>query len=140
VGEYKGLSTSQSFMYMWRNEGVYGFFKGNGVNVVRIAPFSAFEFFFYEFYKQTLFRDKEQISNLNKLVCGGLTGMTASTLTYPLDLIRTKLSINVADSTIKPSIWGTGKQIYRQGGFIGLYKGLPSTLFVSLPTQSPLTL
>jgi len=36
---------------MWRNEGMYGFFKGNGVNVVRIAPFSAFEFFFYEVYK-----------------------------------------------------------------------------------------
>ena len=40
---------------MWRNEGFYGFFKGNGVNVVRIAPFSAFEFFFYDFYKHQLF-------------------------------------------------------------------------------------
>ena len=57
--------------------------------------------------------------------------MTASTLTYPLDLIRTKLSILVADSTIKPSIWGTGKQIVREGGVLSLYKGLPSTLFVS---------
>ena len=95
---------------MWRNEGFYGFFKGNGVNVVRIAPFSAFEFFFYEFYKTMIFSQNEggQVSNMAKLFCGGLTGMTASTLTYPLDLIRTKLSINVADSTVKPSIWGTG--------------------------------
>ena len=111
---------------------MYGFFKGNGVNVVRIAPFSAFEFFFYEFYKNTLFDNSGgNVGNLQKLVCGGLTGMTASTLTYPLDLIRTKLSINVADSTVKPSIWGTGVEIYRAGGFMGLYKGLPSTLFVS---------
>ena len=135
VGEYKGLSTAQSFMYMWRNEGVYGFFKGNGVNIVRIAPFSAFEFYFYEVYKSKLFGDA-QVSNSAKLICGGLTGMTASTLTYPLDLIRTKLSINVADSTIKPSIWGTGKQIVRESGFTGLYKGLPSTLFVSQTGRS----
>lgn len=130
VGEYKGLSTMQSFAYMWRNEGFYGFLKGNGVNVIRIAPFSAFEFYFYELYKQRFFSG-DQSSNGAKLVCGGLTGMTASTLTYPLDLIRTKLSIHVADATIKPSIWGTGKQILREGGPLALYKGLPSTLFVS---------
>ena len=115
---------------MAKNEGIYGFFKGNGVNVVRIAPFSAFEFFFYDFYKHNLFSG-DSSSNLSKLLCGGLTGMTASTLTYPLDLIRTKLSIVVADSAVKPSIWGTGVQIYQQGGFLSLYKGLPSTLFVS---------
>ncbi len=130
IGEYKNLSTLQSFSYMWRNEGVYGFFKGNGVNIVRIAPFSAFEFFFYELYKQQLFGG-DSASTSAKLICGGLTGMTASTLTYPLDLIRTKLSILVADSSIKPSIWGTGKQVVREGGFLSLYKGLPSTLFVS---------
>ena len=108
VGEYKGLTTAQSFSYMWRNEGLYGFFKGNGVNIVRIAPFSAFEFFFYEVYKQNFFSGDSSGTSA-KLICGGLTGMTASTLTYPLDLIRTKLSIAVADSTIKPSILGTGK-------------------------------
>jgi len=112
---------------MWRNEGVYGFFKGNGVNIVRIAPFSAFEFFFYDFYKSQLF-EGDSSGNSAKLVCGGLTGMTASTLTYPLDLIRTKLSINVADSTIKPTIWGVGKQVVRENGIQGLYKGLPSSL------------
>ena len=130
VGEYKGLTTAQSFSFMWRNEGVYGFFKGNGVNIVRIAPFSAFEFYFYEVYKNTFFGG-DNTGNFGKLCCGGMTGMTASTLTYPLDLIRTKLSIAVADSSIKPTIWGTGKVIFREGGFIGLYRGLPSTLFVS---------
>ena len=51
AAEDSKLNTMQSFAYMWRNEGFYGFFKGNGVNVVRIAPFSALEFFFYDFYK-----------------------------------------------------------------------------------------
>ena len=108
VSEYAGLSTWKCFTKMWKIEGIYGFFKGNGVNVVRIAPFSAFEMFFYEYYKTNLFKG-DSTSPLSKLCCGGLTGMTANTLTYPLDLIRTKLSVSVSDSKIKPSIIGTGK-------------------------------
>jgi len=83
----------QSFTYMWKVEGLKGFFKGNGTNIVRIAPFSAFEFFFYEFYKHSFFRNRSATDFSSKLICGGLTGMTASTLTYPLDLIRTVLTI-----------------------------------------------
>jgi solute carrier family 25 phosphate transporter 23/24/25/41 len=51
IGEYAGLSTWAAFKYMAKHEGFYGFMKGNGVNVIRIAPFSAFEFYFYELYK-----------------------------------------------------------------------------------------
>ena len=32
---------------------------------------------------------------MDKLLCGGLTGMTASFATYPLDLVKTYLTINV---------------------------------------------
>ena len=51
VGEYAKLNTGQSLVYMYKKEGFKGLFKGNGVNIVRIAPFSGFEFFFYELYK-----------------------------------------------------------------------------------------
>lgn len=94
IAEYRDLSMARSFVYMWKNEGMYGFFKGNGVNVVRIAPFTAFEFFFYDLYKFNLFGG-QTAGNFQKLICGGLTGCTASFLTYPLDLIRTLLSIDV---------------------------------------------
>ena len=60
--------------------------------------------------------------------------MTAATLTYPLDLIRTKLSVvvdNPKDGGSKPSILGTGRQIFRTDGFFGLYRGLFATFCVS---------
>jgi solute carrier family 25 phosphate transporter 23/24/25/41 len=79
---------------MWQKEGFYGLLKGNGVNVVRIAPFSAFEFFFYDLYKTNIFGG-QTATPMSKLVCGGLTGITASFLTYPLDLIRTVMSVKV---------------------------------------------
>ena len=45
----------KSFMKMNAMEGYKGFFKGNGVNLVKIIPFSALEFYFYEVYKSNLY-------------------------------------------------------------------------------------
>ena len=116
---------------MYRQEGWYGFFKGNGVNVARIAPFSAFEFYFYEVYKAQLFTEAS-ITPSKKLLCGAFTGMTATALTYPLDLIRLKLSIRVDPGVDRPGMIGTGKYIYQKRGILGLYRGISSSLFVSL--------
>ena len=97
IKEYVGLGTFGSFKQMYKLEGLAGYFKGNGATVSKIAPFSAFEFYFYEVYKNTLFpgKQKNEFTYMQKLICGGLTGSTASFLTYPLDLIKTFLTINV---------------------------------------------
>ena len=58
IKDYAGLSTWGSFKQMYKLEGVKGYFKGNGATVGKIAPFSAFEFYFYEVYKNTLFPGK----------------------------------------------------------------------------------
>ena len=118
---------------MYKNEGIRGFFKGNGTNIVRIAPFSAFEFFFYEFYKHVFYSDRSATDFSSKLICGGLTGITASTLTYPLDLIRTVLTINVTEDTKNLGIWSCGKHIYRKDGFFGLYRGWFATMIGITP-------
>lgn len=130
VPEYEGLNVWRSLLFMWKNEGFYGLLKGNGVNVIRIAPFTAFEFFFYDLYKSFLFGGVDA-SIPAKLVCGGMTGMSASILTYPLDLIRTMLSVHVDNPNIKkPTIFGTGLAIFQRDGMKGLYRGLPVTLYV----------
>lgn len=121
----------EAFKFMWRVEGMKGFFKGNGVNVVKIAPFSAFEFYFYEVYKKYLFNNPNTFTA--KMVCGGLTGMTASFLTYPLDLIKTVLTINVNEDPKNVGIWKCGKDIYLKDGVFGLYRGL----FISLAGITP---
>ena len=70
----------QSFAYMWKEEGYKGLFKGNGTNVARAAPFTAFEFFFYDFFKKLLFPNISSKDFTAKFICGGLTGITASTI------------------------------------------------------------
>ncbi len=53
---------------------------GNGVNVLRIAPFVACQFYFYELFKLVLFQDHPQNSYTMKLVCGGLSGTVTCVL------------------------------------------------------------
>jgi solute carrier family 25 (mitochondrial phosphate transporter), member 23/24/25/41 len=40
---------------MYNKEGVKGLFRGNGVNIVIQAPFTALEFYFYEVFKNNLY-------------------------------------------------------------------------------------
>ena len=87
VMAYSKLSIGQTLMEIYRNEGVIGFYKGNGVNVLRASPCAAFEFLFYEIYKSLIIDDTNNRNFSAKLICGALTGVTANTLTYPLDLI-----------------------------------------------------
>ena len=105
--------------------------------MIRISPLSAIELHFYAHYKQTVFSGTET-TKFGKLGCGFLTALTvrtATTVTYPLDLIRTILSVSFENPYIKgrrPSIYKTGRKIYGIDGYKGLYRGLSSTIFVSI--------
>ena len=106
---------------------------GNGLNVVRIVPFSAYEFFFFDVYRRQLPGDSFHL----KFLSGALTGMTASTLvgrlltqTYPLDLLRTIKSIRVQEN---PSILTIMREIMRNSGLTGFYRGWMASLLGVTP-------
>lgn len=73
---------------------------------------------------------------LSRLVCGGIAGITSVFLTYPLDIVRTRLSIQSASFSELgdkpqqlPGMWGTLKQMYKtEGGVSALYRGIIPTV------------
>jgi len=76
------------------------------------------------------------MTSLNRLVCGGMAGITSVVCTYPLDIVRTRLSIQSASfselgSKPKklPGMWETLIMMYRtEGGFLALYRGIIPTV------------
>ncbi|CAG8475481.1 6813_t:CDS:2 [Ambispora leptoticha] len=103
---------------MWREEGLLGFLRGNGTNVIRIVPYSATQFAAYEKYKRLLLEEgKEELDAKRRLTAGALAGVTSVSCTYPLDIVRTRLSVQSA--TI--------------GGIYALYRGLSPTLMGVAP-------
>ncbi|KAG0310413.1 hypothetical protein BGZ99_000397, partial [Dissophora globulifera] len=122
---------------MWTDEGFLGFMRGNGTNVIRIVPYSAVQFASYEQFKKLLMDPtKNDLDTPRRLAAGALAGLTSVACTYPLDIVRTRLSIQSAQvaNTIEaqaalPGIWQTMIIIYtKEGGIAGLYRGLGPTL------------
>jgi len=79
VQEYQGYSVARAFKKMWVTEGVKGFFKGNGVNCLKVAPFHGIEFYSYDVYKSNMFKGKgkNELNYTERLICGSLTGITS---------------------------------------------------------------
>ncbi|KAF2271362.1 mitochondrial carrier protein-like protein [Westerdykella ornata] len=140
--EYK-MSVPKALAKMWRDEGWRGFMAGNGTNCIRIVPYSAVQFSAYNFYKR--FFEDEPGSNLGpyqRLFCGGLAGITSVTFTYPLDIVRTRLSIQSASfESLKktsapggqkqklPGMFGLLRNMYKnEGGLPALYRGIIPTV------------
>ena len=133
--EYQ-LSIYKALKKMYTEEGWKGFMRGNGANCIRIIPYSAVQFGSYSIYKR--FAEETpgaDLSPLRRLICGGCAGITSVTFTYPLDIIRTRLSVQSASfsglqrEAKLPGMWGTGVKMYRtEGGFMGLYRGIIPTI------------
>ncbi|CAL4938690.1 unnamed protein product [Urochloa decumbens] len=115
-------------------EGFRAFWKGNLVTIAHRLPYSSISFYAYERYKNLL----QMVPGLEKnggfgadvgvrLLGGGLSGITAASMTYPLDLVRTRLAAQTNTAYYR-GISHALFAICRDEGFRGLYKGLGATL------------
>uniref|UniRef100_K3ZMG4 ADP/ATP translocase n=1 Tax=Setaria italica TaxID=4555 RepID=K3ZMG4_SETIT len=118
------------------DEGFRAFWKGNLVTIAHRLPYSSISFYAYERYKNLL----QMLPGLEKnggfsadvgvrLLGGGLSGVTAASMTYPLDLVRTRLAAQTNIAYYR-GISHALFAICRDEDFRGLYKGLGATLLV----------
>lgn len=97
--QYKGVW--RSLVRMWTEEGFKGLMRGNGINCLRIVPYSAVQFTTYEQLKRWFTRQgKKELDTPTRLVSGALAGVTSVCSTYPLDLVRSRLSIATASVSL----------------------------------------
>lgn len=147
---YKDLGVFTGLRNMIKNESFWGLYKGNGAQAIRIFPYSGIQFFSFEFYKKNIFgkwlgSQPGQANHLQKLLAGGAAGGTAVVMTYPLDLVRARLTFQVKTKTltetVKPeqkfsrsAIINTLIHAFRnEGGVKALYRGVSPTLIAMIP-------
>lgn len=115
------------------NEGFKGYFKGNMANIMKAIPNYCIKFPLNNFYITKIKKYKGQI-NINYtdlLLAGVLTGFNQVIFTYPLDLIRTRIT---QDNTIirkNLSITECFQKTIQNEGFLSLYKGLTPALLTT---------
>ncbi|KAB2017128.1 hypothetical protein ES319_D08G140200v1 [Gossypium barbadense] len=136
--KYNG--TIQGLKYIWRTEGFRGMFKGNGTNCARIIPNSAVKFFSYEeaskgilyLYRQQSGNEDAQLTPLLRLGAGACAGIIAMSATYPMDMVRGRLTVQTEKSPHQyRGIFHALSTVLREEGPRALYKGwLPSVIGV----------
>lgn len=111
---YEGYGIFESFYQVYKKEGFLSLYKGNGAQMLRIFPYAAMQFTSYEMYKslnKRLFKQKADYL-INNLACGSLAGITAVTVTYPLDVIRSRLAFQYKGEHIYTGILDSIRKIY----------------------------
>lgn len=139
-GEFSS-SVAQALKKILRNEGILAFWKGNGTSVIHRFPYSAVNFLAYEKIKTNLINkyvDDEEGEDIRvmaslRFCSGAMAAAIATTICYPLDLIRTRLATQL-DADIKyRGIGHAFHKISMEEGLLGLYHGIGSTLCVTVP-------
>ncbi|ETV65806.1 hypothetical protein H257_17546 [Aphanomyces astaci] len=131
-------SLSQAFMKVVRREGVFALWKGNGASVVHRFPYSAVNFFTYEWMKDAFDTRQSGITSpmLTRFVSGAVAAATSTTVCYPIDLIRTRLITQLDNNIRYRGISHAFHRIRAEEGTRGLYRGLSATLLVTVPNMA----
>ncbi|KAK3099704.1 hypothetical protein FSP39_008315 [Pinctada imbricata] len=129
----KGLSELASFLL--KMEGVKGFFKGNFTGCLKLIPYSVTQYLVYKRIRWTICDDLGRLSILGTATAGTGAGMTATIVTYPIDMIKTRLILQPLHPHT-PSYKGLASavtKIYKMEGLFAMYRGLCPTLVACVP-------
>ncbi|KAJ1948311.1 hypothetical protein FBU59_001656 [Linderina macrospora] len=111
---------------MWRAHGLRGFFVGAVPTAIRDAPYAGLYMLLYEAAKQheRAWAAKKNIDLAETTVtmCAGVvSGLAASYLTQPFDLVKTRMQVRPSEYT---SVMQAFVKIAREESFLGFFRGI----------------
>jgi solute carrier family 25 protein 42 len=97
------------------NHGPLALWRGNLATLIKVVPYSALTYATFDMYERAFSTVIGETNFWSRFLGGAAAGATATTATYPLDLIRARMAARWA---IKPMSYG--KTI------AGVWKGRPT--------------
>lgn len=126
----------RSAMWIVKNLGLVGLYKGASACLLRDVPFSAIYFPGYNHLKRDLFGESpsKKLGIVQLLTAGAIAGMPAAYLTTPCDVIKTRLQVEARKGETKyTSLRHCASTVYREEGFQAFFKGGPARVLRSSP-------
>ncbi|XP_040202580.1 calcium-binding mitochondrial carrier protein SCaMC-3-like [Rana temporaria] len=88
-----GISMLRGVKAMIEEGGFRSLWRGNGINVLKIAPESAIKFMAYEQIKKVIRGQQETLRVRERFIAGSLAGAIAQTVIYPMEVLKTRLAL-----------------------------------------------
>ena len=128
--------TKRSALWIVRNLGLQGLYKGATACLLRDVPFSAIYFPTYSHLKRDFFGESpaKKLGILQLLTAGAIAGMPAAYLTTPFDVIKTRLQVEArkGDQTYT-GLRDAARKVWAEEGFRAFFKGGPARVLRSSP-------
>ncbi|XP_031558528.1 calcium-binding mitochondrial carrier protein SCaMC-2-like [Actinia tenebrosa] len=125
------IGVVSGFKMMLREGGIKSLWRGNGANVIKIAPESAIKFFAYEKAKKLVCSDEKQLGVAERLVAGSMAGVASQTSIYPLEVLKTRLALRKTGQY--RGLVHAASVIYQKEGLRSFYRGLFPSLLGIIP-------
>ena len=110
-----------------KSEGKVGLWKGVSASLMRDVPFSAIYWPCYEYLRPSEY-------NFSQIcVAGAVAGSVASAATNPMDVIKTRIQIQLGENGVKMSNSQVVQEIIQSHGIKGLWAGLTPRLLKVAP-------
>lgn len=119
---------------IYKHAGITGIFNGLGITALRETPSFGIYFLTYETLTRNNNNSTVPITTIHMLIAGGLAGTASWIVTYPIDVIKSRLQADI-NSKYSGAIDCFKKSI-TQEGFICLFRGLNSTILRAFPTNA----
>ncbi|XP_029903853.1 calcium-binding mitochondrial carrier protein SCaMC-1-like [Myripristis murdjan] len=122
------ISLVGGFKQMLKEGGPTSLWRGNGINVLKIAPETAIKFMAHEQYKKLLANDAGKIQTHERFLAGSLAGATAQTAVYPMEVLKTRLKTGQYSG-----MYDCAKKILKREGVKAFYKGYVPNMLGIIP-------
>ncbi|KAM5471256.1 hypothetical protein MauCBS54593_003596 [Microsporum audouinii] len=145
--------TFQILFSIYHIEGWRGLFRGLGPNLTGVVPASAIKYYTYGNVKRIIgeshiFGPNSENAVGCHIISAVTAGITTGTLTSPIWVIKTRLQLDRSQSASNPQAaprryknsFDCARQVLRQEGPRGLYRGLSASYLGSLETTFHLAL
>ena len=130
--KYTGIG--QAAWTVVKEEGALALWKGNGANVLRVIPVYGLKFAFNDSIKAVVAGPTNKKLDTSQLLwVGTLAGLLQTALTYPLETVRTRLTLGPEQGVRYKGIVDCFRQMVRTEGVAGLFKGFGPTMVSGAP-------
>ncbi|XP_057534965.1 probable mitochondrial adenine nucleotide transporter BTL1 [Amaranthus tricolor] len=133
--DYPNLTVALGKIY--KDGGVQALYSGIAPTLVGMLPYSTCYYFMYDKLKTSYCgaHKKKKLNRAELLLIGAISGLTASTISFPLEVARKRLMVGALQGKCPPNMAAALAEVVREEGVMGLYRGWGASTFKVMPNS-----